>query len=145
MDKRVARIKPPRYVDPTACDTRRQPVATAPPVAGLGPDGAETGSARGLGRPPPPWETAPMGNADIIIRNGTVIDGSGAPARRTNVVVRDDRVAGFSEAIPPDSEVIDATGLVVTPGFIDVHSHSDYTLLVDPRAASSVARSSSST
>ena len=76
---------------------------------------------------------------DLIIRGGTVVDGSGRPARVTDVGIADDHI----ETIGPLDEAtgkdeIDADGLVVTPGFVDIHSHSDFTLLVDPRAQSSV-------
>ncbi len=76
---------------------------------------------------------------DVLIRSGTVIDGSGAPARRADVGVREGRVAEVGEIDGADAaETIDATGRLVTPGFIDIHSHSDYTLLRDPRAMSAV-------
>ena len=76
---------------------------------------------------------------DLIIRGGTVVDGSGCPARTADVGVTGDHI----ETIGPLDEAqskdeIDAQGLVVTPGFVDIHSHSDFTLLVDPRAQSSV-------
>lgn len=63
---------------------------------------------------------------DLIIRGGDVIDGSGGPARRADVGVRGDRiehVGDLSAAAAPDE--VDARGLVVTPGFVDVHTHSD--------------------
>ena len=76
---------------------------------------------------------------DLALMGGTVIDGSGASARRADVVLRDGMIAniGIIEA-GPAMPVIDVTGLTVAPGFIDIHSHSDYTLLVDPRAVSAV-------
>ncbi len=76
---------------------------------------------------------------DLIIRGGTVVDGSGRPSRTTDVGIVGDciEVIGtLDEARSVDE--IDAEGLVVAPGFVDIHSHSDYTLLVDPRAQSSV-------
>ena len=78
-------------------------------------------------------------NIDLALTGGTVIDGSGGPARRADVFVRDGMIADVGNFdVGPDTAMIDATGLVVAPGFIDIHSHSDYTLLVDPRAVSSV-------
>ena len=76
---------------------------------------------------------------DIIIRGGTVVDGSGRPACTADVGIAGDSIEFIG---PLDGAVgkdeIDADGLVVTPGFVDIHSHSDFTLLLDPRAQSSV-------
>jgi N-acyl-D-aspartate/D-glutamate deacylase len=78
-------------------------------------------------------------NGRILIRGGEVHDGSGRAAQRADVLVEGDRIAAIGAfAPPPDTEILDAEGLVVAPGFIDVHSHSDYTLLVDPRAVSAI-------
>ncbi len=77
---------------------------------------------------------------DILVRNGTVIDGRGAPAARADIAVVGTRIARLSTTpLSPDSafRVIDATGLVVTPGFIDAHLHID-PLLRLPSAESSV-------
>ncbi len=63
---------------------------------------------------------------DILIKNGTVVDGSGAPAFKADVAVKDGKVDCIAPNIPGEAaEVIDATGLYVSPGFIDTHSHSD--------------------
>jgi len=77
-----------------------------------------------------------------LIRGGTVVDGSGRPARIADVLIEEGRIAavGASLGAVADAEAIDATGCLVTPGFIDIHSHSDFTLLVDPRAVSSVTQ-----
>ena len=74
----------------------------------------------------------------LLIRNGTVYDGTGADGRVADVAIEDGRVAGVGQQIDTDAEVIDAAGLAVAPGFIDIHSHSDYTLLIDPRAVSAI-------
>ncbi|MBI4833024.1 MAG: D-aminoacylase [Candidatus Lindowbacteria bacterium] len=69
-----------------------------------------------------------MGN-DVLIKNGMVMDGTGAPAFRADVLIRGDRIADVG--LFPDaqaSKVIDAAGLVVSPGFIDVHTHLDFFL-----------------
>ena len=76
---------------------------------------------------------------DLLIRGGLVVDGTGAPPREADVSVHDGRVV----AIEPRSarrahRVIDARGHVVAPGFIDIHTHSDFTLPLNPRAESKV-------
>jgi N-acyl-D-aspartate/D-glutamate deacylase len=73
----------------------------------------------------------------LLIRNGTVYDGTGAEGRIADVAVDEGRIAGVGD-IDMDATEIDATGLAVAPGFIDIHSHSDYTLLMDPRAVSAI-------
>ncbi len=73
----------------------------------------------------------------LVIRNGTVYDGTGAEGRKADVAVEDGHITGVG-AIDTEAVEIDATGLVVAPGFVDIHSHSDYTLLVDPRAVSAI-------
>ncbi|HET8605442.1 MAG TPA: amidohydrolase family protein [Gaiellaceae bacterium] len=73
----------------------------------------------------------------IAIRNGTVYDGSGAAGRAADVLVEDGLIAEVG-AFDAEAEELDATGLAVAPGFVDLHSHSDYTLLVDPRALSAI-------
>jgi N-acyl-D-amino-acid deacylase len=63
---------------------------------------------------------------DVLIRGGTVVDGSGAPARRADVGVRGDRIAFVGDAASSRvsaAKTVDATGLVVAPGFIDPHTH----------------------
>ncbi len=76
---------------------------------------------------------------DLIIRRGTVIDGSGRPPVRADVVVEGGQIASIGSApTDGDAQELDATGLMVAPGFIDIHSHSDYTLLIDPRAQSAI-------
>jgi N-acyl-D-amino-acid deacylase len=76
--------------------------------------------------------------ADLVIRGGTVVDGTGAEPRVADVAVKDGKILGFEKV--KAREEIDAHGLLVTPGFIDIHSHSDYTLLVDPRAVSAITQ-----
>ena len=76
---------------------------------------------------------------DLVIRGGTILDGTGAAPRVADVAVKDGRIAAIGKVKANGAE-IDATGLAVAPGFIDIHSHSDYTLLVDPRAVSAIAQ-----
>jgi N-acyl-D-aspartate/D-glutamate deacylase len=75
---------------------------------------------------------------DVLIRNGTLIDGTGAAARRADVGIANGRIAAIGKVEGEAKSTIHADGLTVAPGFIDIHSHSDYTLLVDPRAVSAL-------
>jgi N-acyl-D-amino-acid deacylase len=76
---------------------------------------------------------------DILIRGGTLIDGGGRPGEIGDVAVREGRIAGLGRS-PPDgaAKVIDAEGLMVAPGFIDIKTHSDFTLPINPKAESKV-------
>jgi N-acyl-D-amino-acid deacylase len=75
--------------------------------------------------------------ADIIIRNGRVIDGTGAASAPGDVTVGDGRIVAVGDLDRTEAETaLDATGLVVAPGFIDMHTHSDLSLLINPRAES---------
>jgi N-acyl-D-aspartate/D-glutamate deacylase len=71
---------------------------------------------------------------DLVIRNGDVIDGTGAPRRRADVAIAGGRIVALRE--PDDGveagEQIDATGRIVAPGFVDVHSHFDAQVFWDP-------------
>ena len=75
---------------------------------------------------------------DLVIRNGTLFDGSENVPVKADVAIADGVIREIGKPDIGGAEVVDADGLFVTPGFIDIHSHSDFTLLVDPRAMSSV-------
>jgi len=76
---------------------------------------------------------------DLVIRNGTVVDGSGSPGFTADIGVTGDRIVVIGDIDEEEGvREIDAAGLVVAPGFIDSHCHSDYTLLVDGTAQSKI-------
>jgi N-acyl-D-aspartate/D-glutamate deacylase len=76
---------------------------------------------------------------DLLIRGGHVVDGSGAPGREADVAVFDGRIAAVEpRSRRPARRVIDARGQVVAPGFIDIHTHSDFTLPLNPQAESKI-------
>ena len=74
--------------------------------------------------------------ADILIKGGLVVDGTGAPAEVRDVAVRDGRVVARDE-LPSGAPTVDAAGLVVAPGFVDIHTHYDAQLSWDPSASPS--------
>ena len=70
---------------------------------------------------------------DLILRNGTVIDGTGAPRRTADVGVADGRVVAVGDVAATDgAEEVDLGGLVLAPGFVDIHTHYDAQVLWDP-------------
>lgn len=76
---------------------------------------------------------------DLIVEGGVVLDGCGNPWFKADVGVLGDRIEAIGQlSNAPAERRIDARGLIVAPGFIDLHSHSDFTLLVDPRAESKI-------
>ena len=62
---------------------------------------------------------------DVVIRNGLVVDGTGSPGQTADVAIRDGRIVAIGEVSDKGNHEIDAEGLVVAPGFVDVHTHFD--------------------
>ena len=76
---------------------------------------------------------------DLLIRGGQVIDGNGTPARRADVAIKDGRITAVGDCEDREAQrEIDASGQIVAPGFIDIHTHSDFTLPLNPLAESKV-------
>ncbi len=73
---------------------------------------------------------------DLVIRNGTLVDGSGAEPVRADVAVQGDRIAVVGDVDGLADRTIDADGMLVTPGFIDVHTHLDAQICWDPIGSS---------
>jgi N-acyl-D-aspartate/D-glutamate deacylase len=81
------------------------------------------------------------GPFDLLIRGGSLVDGSGAPARPADVGIRGDTIVAVGSLDAARAKrTLEAAGLVIAPGFIDMHSHSDFALLVDGRALSKVTQ-----
>ncbi|WP_326610607.1 D-aminoacylase [Streptomyces scopuliridis] len=80
---------------------------------------------------------------DLVIRDARVIDGTGGPSYRADVGIEDGRIAAIrreGEPRPSGARVLDAAGLALSPGFIDMHAHSDLALLRDPEHTAKAAQ-----
>lgn len=84
--------------------------------------------------------SAPSGPQGLLIRDGTVIDGTGGPPRAVSIRVRGDTIAAVAADLVATGgeQIVDAAGLMVAPGFIDIHSHADRGMESHPDAASQV-------
>ncbi len=76
---------------------------------------------------------------DMILKGGHVVDGTGGRAFQADIAISDGKIDAIERlGTPAEAEIVDVSGLVVSPGFIDMHTHSDFTLLADGRAESQV-------
>lgn len=76
--------------------------------------------------------------ADLVLRGATVFDGTGAPGRVMDVGVTGDRISDVGTNLPAGSVELDLRGLALAPGFIDIHSHADLSLLINNKAESRI-------
>jgi N-acyl-D-amino-acid deacylase len=81
-----------------------------------------------------------MPSHDLVIRNATVIDGSGAQRFRADIAVSGQRIAAIGRDLPKGAEELDASGLIAAPGFIDAHTHDDRLMLSSPEMAPKVSQ-----
>ena len=81
-----------------------------------------------------------MSEHELVVRNATVIDGSGAPRHTADIAVKGARIAAIGRDLPRGDEEIDASGLIAAPGFIDAHTHDDRLMLSSPDMAPKVSQ-----
>src|SRR5258705_6829370 len=116
---------------PVTTATRSRSSCIHPPRASCTLGGSRR--RRTATRPP---EDAPMAY-DLLIRNGTLIDGTGAAPRVGDVAIQDGRIAAVGQVSGSAARTLDADGLAVTPGFVDIHTHYDGQATWDPQLAPS--------
>jgi dihydroorotase/N-acyl-D-amino-acid deacylase len=98
-------------------------------------------TSRPVDATPAPASTAPLPRLDIVVTRGRVLDGTGAPATAADVGIAGGRIVAVGDlAATPRARTIDAAGMVVAPGFIDMLGQSELTMLVDPRVPSKIAQ-----
>lgn len=77
---------------------------------------------------------------EIVIKNGRLIDGAGNPWHKADIAIEEGRIAKIGSIVAKGARIIDASGLTVSPGFIDAHSHSDGVVLFNPQMESTLAQ-----
>ena len=77
---------------------------------------------------------------DLLIKGGTVVDGTGTPGYIADVAIKDDYIAAVGRLDGESAHTLDATGRAVTPGFIDLHSHADFNFFLDAGADSKITQ-----
>ncbi len=76
---------------------------------------------------------------DLLIKNGHVIDGSGSPAYLSDIAIKKGKIKRMGTLLDINcDQVIDASNQIVCPGFIDIHSHTDATIMINPKAESKI-------
>jgi N-acyl-D-amino-acid deacylase len=75
---------------------------------------------------------------DLVLRGGTLYDGSGQPGERGDLAIAEGRITAIGDVSGSAKREIDVSGLAVAPGFIDIKTHSDFTLPINPKAESKV-------
>ena len=75
---------------------------------------------------------------DVAVRGGTLVDGTGGPAFRADLGIAGDTIVAMGPGVPAATRTLEVAGQVVAPGLVDIHTHSDYTLLLNRNAESSV-------
>jgi N-acyl-D-aspartate/D-glutamate deacylase len=85
-------------------------------------------------------QAQPAAQVDLLIKNGHVVDGTGGPWFQADVAITGDRIVYVGRAPVKAKRVIDAGGKVISPGFIDMHSHSEFGLSLDGRALSKITQ-----
>ena len=85
-------------------------------------------------------QSPPVAQADILIKNGHVVDGTGGAWFQADVAITGDKIVYVGRAPMKAKRVIDASGKVVSPGFIDMHSHSEFGLALDGRGLSKITQ-----
>ncbi len=81
-----------------------------------------------------------MPHYDVIIRNGTLVDGTGGPAQLADIGISGDRIAAIGAISGTATTELDASGLTISPGFIDVHTHDDGAVLANPQMTAKISQ-----